>query len=333
LKQQYFPFQDYWWFYVGFTAFVIILLLVDLLVFHRKAHAVKCKEALLWSAFWVSLALVFNYAFYQYAYWKFSNLSGFTDIESKALAGRLGLEFLTGFLIEKSLSVDNLFVFIAVFAFFGIPEKYQHRILFFGIISALFLRAIFIMIGTALMQYEWIVIIFGLLLIFTGVKMFFSPQEEIDPSKNILIKTLKRFLPITEKIEGQKFFVKENGILYGTPLFLTLVFIEISDLIFAVDSVPAIIALTDEPLIVFTSNVFAILGLRALFFLLASVYHKFHLLKFALGIVLIFVGLKMVWLNHLFGGKFPVAWSLTIISSLIGISIIASLVKPLKKGL
>lgn len=323
-----FPFSDYWWFYLGFTAFVLLLLALDLGVFHKNAHKVSFKEAVTWSIIWISLALVFNYLFYQYALWKIPQDPRFFGSDVPALAKQIGLEFLTGFLVEKSLSVDNLFVFVAVFAFFGIPEKYQHRVLFYGILGALIFRAIFIAISSVLMQYEWVVIFFGALLIITGIKMFFAPKQAVDPSKNFLIKGLKRFLPVTTNIRGQRFFVRENGRLYGTPLLLALVFVEFSDIIFAVDSVPAIFALTDEPLIVFTSNVFAILGLRALFFLLAGVYEKFHLLKYGLGLVLIFVGLKMVWLNELFGGKFPVSWSLAIIFSVIFTSVAASLFWP-----
>lgn len=321
-----FPFSEYWWFYLSFTAFVFVLLALDLGVFHRNAHKVTFKEAISWSVIWISLALVFNYLFYQYALWKIPQDPRFLGVDAEALAKQIGLEFLTGFLVEKSLSVDNLFVFVAVFAFFGIPEKYQHRVLFYGILGALIFRAIFIALGSILMQYEWIVIFFGVLLIITGVKMFFAPKNAIDPSKNFFIKLLKKYIPVTSDIRGQSFFVRENAKLYGTPLLLALVFVEISDIIFAVDSVPAIFALTKEPLIVFTSNVFAILGLRALYFLLAGVYEKFYLLKFGLGIVLIFVGLKMVWLNHMFGGKFPVSWSLAIIFSVIISSIAASLI-------
>ena len=289
------------------------------------------KEAATWSIVWVGLALVFNYAFYQFAFWKFAHDPRFAG-DGAAVANQLGLEFLTGYLVEKSLSIDNLFIFVAVFAFFGIPEKYQHRVLFYGILGALIFRAIFIALGSVLMQYEWVVIFFGGLLILTGIKMFFAPKQAINPSKNFVIKLLKKFLPITPTIQGQKFFVTERGVRYGTPLMLSLVFIELSDIIFAVDSVPAIYALTDEPLIVYTSNVFAILGLRALYFMLAGVYQKFHLLKYGLGLVLIFVGLKMVWLNELYGGKFPVSWSLILIGAIIGTSVVISLLWPSHRG-
>lgn len=331
MDQVIFSFSEYWWFYLAFTGFVLFLLALDLGVFHKNAHKVSFKEAAAWSVVWISLALIFNYLFYLYSLWKLPQDPRFAGLDTALLAKQVGLEFLTGFLVEKSLSVDNLFVFVAVFAFFGIPEKYQHRVLFFGILGALIFRAIFIALGSVLMQYEWIVIFFGALLILTGIKMFFAPHQQIDPSKNIFIKLVKKVLPVTSQLQGQNFFIKEKGKLYGTPLLLALVFVEVSDIIFAVDSVPAIFALTDEPLIVFTSNVFAILGLRALFFLLAGVYEKFYLLKFGLGLVLIFVGAKMVWLNELFGGKFPITWSLGIIFSLIFISVLASLLKPQPK--
>lgn len=323
-----FTFQEYWWLYVAFSAFVLLLLALDLGVFHRKAHEVSIKEASIWSVVWVSLALLFNYGFYQYALWKLPQDPRFGGIEHVAYAKELALQFLTGFIVEKSLAIDNIFVFVVVFAFFAVPPIYQHRVLFYGIIGALILRAIFIALGSVLMQYEWIVLIFGALLIITGVKMFFAPKNQIDPSKNPIIRLVKRLLPVTDRIDGERFFIRKDGVLFATPLFLALVFVEISDVIFAVDSVPAIFSLTKEPLIVFTSNVFAILGLRSLYFLLAGVYNRFHMLKYGLGVVLVFVGLKMVWLNEMYGGKFPVAWSLGIISSVIGVSVVLSLMFP-----
>lgn len=321
-----FPFSEYWWFYISFLAFVLLLLALDLGVFHKDAHEVSFKEAATWSVVWIGLALIFNYLFYLYALYKFPIDPRLVGLNHDDLARQVGLQFLTGFIVEKTLAIDNIFIFVVVFTFFAIPSKYQHRVLFYGIIGALLFRAFFIAIGSLLMQYKWIVITFGVFLIITGIKMFIAPKKDIDPSKNIIIKILKRFLPITTEIEGDKFFTRKDGVLFATPLFLALVFVEISDIIFAVDSVPAIFALTKEPLIVFTSNVFAILGLRALYFLLAGVYHKFHMLKYGLGIVLIFVGLKMVWLNDIFGGKFPVTWSLAIICSIIAASIALSLI-------
>ena len=326
-----FPFADYWSFYLGFAVFVLGLLALDLGVFHRTAHRVSAREAAAWSVVWIVLALIFNYTLYQYASWKLPLDPRFAGLDHAALSRGVGLEFLTGYIIEKSLSIDNLFVFVVVFSFFGIPEMYQHRILFYGIIGALVFRAIFIALGAVLMQYEWIVVLFGVLLIATGIKIFFAPEAGIDPSKNLLVRGLRRFLPISDKIEGARFVVRQGGRWVGTPLLLALVFIEATDIIFAVDSVPAIFAITKEPLIVFTSNVFAILGLRSLYFLLAGMYDKFHLLKYGLGIVLVFVGLKMAWLNEHFGGKFPISWSLTIICGVIGLSVVLSLVRPPKR--
>lgn len=310
-----FPFAEYWWFYAAFTAFILLLLALDLGVFHRKAHAVSFREAALWSVIWIALALVFNYGFWQYAVWKLGPGAG----------GQAGLEFLTGYVVEKTLSLDNIFVFVVVFSFFGIPAVYQHRVLFFGILGALVFRAIFIALGAALLRYHWVILLFGGFLILTGVKMMFAPDKQIDPDRNPLIRLFRRFVPVTGELHGQKFLVKVNGVVHATPLLLALLFVEISDIIFAVDSVPAIFALTREPLIVFTSNVFAILGLRAMYFLLAGAVDRFHLLKYGLAVVLIFVGLKMVWLNEAFGGKFPISWSLLIIGGVLAVAITASL--------
>ncbi len=325
-----FPFADYWWFYGIFLLGVFALLALDLGVFHREAHEVKFKEALGWSAVWISLALLFAWGFWHYAQWKLPQdprlvAAGLTAAQTAELADRVGLEFLTGFVIEKSLSVDNIFVFVVVFAFFGIPAKYQHRVLFFGILGALVFRVIFIALGSALMQWHWVIWVFGGFLILTGIKVFFAPEKPLDPEKNPLIRLLRRMIPVTPQLEGEKFFLRRNGVLHATPLFVALVMIELSDIVFAVDSVPAIFAITREPLIVFTSNVFAILGLRALFFLLAGVMHKFRFLKYGLGVILIFVGLKMVWLNDAFGGKFPVSWSLGIIAAILAVTVAASL--------
>lgn len=328
-----FPFAEYWLFYVGFTTFVLLMLALDLGVFHREAHEVTFKESLTWSIVWISLALIFNFLFYKYAAWKFETdprLLAIPGFVGEAAAKQVGLEFLTGFIVEKSLAVDNIFVFVVVFTFFAIPLKYQHRVLFFGIIGALIFRIIFIALGSILLQYGWIVILFGIFLIITGLKIIFAPEKPIDPEKNPVIKLFRKFFPVTPTIEGQKFFIRKEGFLYATPLMVALLFIEVSDIIFAVDSVPAIFAITKEPLIVFTSNVFAILGLRALYFMLAGIIHKFRYLKYGLGIVLVFVGLKMAWLNEAFGGKFPISWSLIIIVTIIGASIFISLFKKEK---
>ena len=316
-----FPFAEYWWFYGAFLIFVLIMLALDLGVFNRKAHVVSFKEASIWSAVWVTLGLTFCFVFYQYTLSKFG-----PDIAKTA-----ALEFLTGYVIEYSLSIDNIFVFVLVFAYFGIPAKYKHRVLFYGILGALIFRAIFIAMGSALMQFHWVIYLFGGFLILTGIKMIFSGHEEIDPEKNLLIRIFKRFMPVTHEIDGKSFFLKKAGRWHATPLFIALLFLEATDIIFAVDSVPAIFAVTREPLIVFTSNIFAILGLRSMYFMLAGVVTKFHLLKYGLAAVLTFVGLKMVYLNDAFGGKFPITWSLGFIAGAIGLSIVASLVFPPKE--
>jgi tellurite resistance protein TerC len=330
-----FPFAGYWWFYAAFTAFVLLMLSLDLGVFHRKAHVVSFREAAVWSAVWIALALVFNWLFYQYALWRFprdERLTAIPGFEPEAAARQVGLEFLTGYLIEKSLSVDNIFVFVLVFAFFAIPNQYQHRVLFYGIIGALIFRAIFIALGAVLLDYHWVVILFGVFLIATGIKMLWAPEKGLEPERNPLIRLFRRYVPVTPELHGQSLFVRVGRKVHATPLFVTLLFVEATDIIFAVDSVPAIFAITREPLIVFTSNVFAILGLRALYFLLAGAIHKFHMLKYGLALVLIFVGLKMAWLNQAFGGKFPIDWSLGIISALIALAVALSLVFPKKQA-
>ncbi len=315
-----FPFAEYWWFYGAFLLFVFAMLALDLGVFNRKAHVVSFKEATVWSIVWIALALVFNFIFYQYSLAQFG----------AETAGQVALEFLTGYVIEYSLSVDNIFVFVLVFSYFAIPAEYKHRVLFYGILGALFFRAVFIALGSALMQFHWIIYLFGGFLIVTGIKMMFSHSEEIEPEKNFLIRAFKKIMPVTHDIDGKSFFVRRERILHATPLFIALLFLEATDIIFAVDSVPAIFSITKEPLIVFTSNIFAILGLRSMYFMLAGAVDKFYLLKYGLAIVLIFVGLKMVWLDDAFGGKFPISWSLGFILGTIAISILISLLFPRK---
>lgn len=326
-----FPLAEYWWFYGAFLVFVLLMLALDLGVFHRKAHEVSFKEASIWSVVWVSLALVFNFLLYRYALWKFpqdDRLLANPAFVPDLAAWNVSLEFLTGYIVEKSLSVDNIFIFVMVFAYFAIPPKYQHRVLFYGILGALIFRAIFIAMGSALMQFHWVIYLFGAFLIITGIKMFFAHNEEIEPEKNFLIRIFRRFMPVSPRLDGKNFFSKIDGRWHATPLFIALLFLEATDIIFAVDSVPAIFAITSEPMIVFTSNIFAILGLRSMYFMLAGVIDKFYLLKYALAIVLVFVGLKMVWLNDAFGGKFPISYSLGFITVTIFLSIILSLIFP-----
>ncbi|MGQ0543208.1 MAG: TerC family protein [Blastocatellia bacterium] len=326
-----FPLAEYWWFYAGFTLFVLMMLTLDLGVFHREEHPVSFKEATIWSAVWVSLALAFNVLIYYYAAWKFpqdSRLLADPAFDPANSAWNVALEFLTGYIVEKSLSVDNIFVFVMVFAYFAIPAVYQHRVLFYGIIGALVFRAIFIAAGSWLIQFHWVIYIFGAFLIITGIKMMFALEKEIEPDKNLMIRLFKKIMSVTPNLYGKNFFIKENGRWLATPLFIALLFLELTDVIFAVDSVPAIFAITKEPLIVYTSNIFAILGLRSMYFMLAGAIDKFYLLKYGLALVLIFVGLKMVWLNDLFDGKFPITWSLGFILLTISVSAAASLIFP-----
>jgi len=326
-----FPFDQYWGFYAAFSALILGLLALDLFVFHRRAHAVSMKEAAGWSVFWIALGLAFGAGLYYYSLSSFAGNPAMAGMNHAAMAGQATIEYYTGFVIEKALAVDNLFVFVMIFAYLSIPAEFQHRVLFFGILGALVFRALFIALGAVLFQFHWVVIFFGVLLILTGIKILIVADTKDDPSKNPIIRFLMSRLPVTA-LDGQKFFVRKAGKWLVTPLFVALVFIEVSDIIFAVDSVPAIFAITKEPLIVFTSNVFAILGLRAMYFLLAGAVDKFHLLKYALGVILIFVGLKMAWLNEAFGGKFPIIWSLGIILGLLVVTMLASWLLPRKPG-
>jgi tellurite resistance protein TerC len=286
------------------------MLALDLGVFHRKSHEVKIKEALVWSVVWISLALIFNYGIYV------------------SMGKEKALEFLTGYVIEKSLSIDNLFVFIMIFTYFNVETKYQHKVLFWGILGALIMRAIFIFAGVALInKFHWIIYIFGAFLIFTGIKMLFHRDEKIDPEKNPFVRLFKKFMPVTATSHGDKFFVKIGVKTFATPLFIVLLLVEFTDLIFAVDSIPAILAITNDTFIIFTSNVFAILGLRSLYFALAGITKYFYYIKYGLSAVLVFVGIKMTIINFY---KVPINYSLLIIISILLISIIASLLFPKK---
>lgn len=305
------------WLWVGFNVFVLFLLALDLGVFHRKAHAVSMKEALIWSIVWITLSLLFNLVIYLYWDVMVPN-SSYTN-------GEAALAFLTGYLIEKSLSVDNIFVFILIFSYFAVPAAYQHRVLFWGILGALIMRGTLILVGSVLLDtFHWIIYVFGAFLIFTGIRMARQQDEELNPDENPVVKFFRRFVPVTENYEDDKFFIRRAGRLFATPLFLVLLVVESTDLVFAVDSIPAIFAVTRDPFIVYTSNVCAILGLRALYFLLANVMHQFEYLKLGLAVVLTFVGVKMLLIDIY---KIPVAVSLGVIASVLTISIVASLMK------
>ncbi|MDQ3004910.1 MAG: TerC family protein [Chloroflexota bacterium] len=308
------------WLWVGFNVFVLLMLALDLGVFHRKAHAISIKEATIWSVVWISLAMLFNLGIY--LFWD-QLVPGSAYSNSQA-----SLAFFTGYLIEKSLSVDNIFVFVLIFTFFAVPAAYQHRVLFWGIIGALLMRGALIAVGAALLkEFHWIIYVFGAFLIFTGIRMAMHRNEEMHPEENPLVKLLRRIMPVTENYEGDHFFVRRAGKLVATPLFLVLVLVESTDLIFAVDSIPAIFAVTQEPFIVYTSNVFAILGLRSLYFLLAGVVDKFYYLKLGLSVVLVFVGIKMVIVDFY---KIPVGISLAVIAAILTTSVIASLIRARK---
>jgi tellurite resistance protein TerC len=299
------------WLWIGFNVFVLLMLALDLGVFHRKAHVVTFKESITWTVVWITLALVFNFGVYHY------------------MGAQKGLEFFTGYVIEKSLSVDNVFVFALLFSYFAVPALYQHKVLFWGILGALIMRAIMIFLGAALIErFTWIIYVFGVFLILTGIKMIVKREEEIHPERNPLVRWFKKLMPVTNDYRGDKFFVRENGVRMATPLFIVLLLVEFSDLIFAVDSIPAIFAVTKDPFIVYTSNVFAILGLRSLYFALAGVMDKFHYLKIGLGVVLAFVGVKML-LGHT-PYKIDTLVSLGVIVVVLATSIIVSLLRPRK---
>jgi tellurite resistance protein TerC len=326
-----FPLAAYWWLYAGFTVFVMLLLALDLGVFHRKAHSVSFREALGWTAMWVALALAFDAALYLFLRYRLPldpRLMALPGFDPAAVAKATALEFLAGYVVEYSLSIDNIFVFVVVLSYFRIPADLQHRVLFFGILGALVFRGIFIALGSILVQYQWVLIVFGAFLVYTGFRLMFAPEKEVDPEKNALIRLTRRLIPVTSRLEGKSFFTRVDGVRHATPLFVAVQFLELSDIVFAVDSVPAIFALTDEPFVVFTSNVFAILGLRNLYFMLQGAVDRFYLLKYGLGVVLVFVGLKMLVLNRLYGGHFPIGLSLGIIIGVIGASVVLSLLFP-----
>jgi tellurite resistance protein TerC len=296
--------------WVGFGIFVVVMMVLDLGVFHRNAHIVKVREALAWCAVWVSLALIFNVGVY---FWQGS---------TKAL------EFLTAYLIEEALSVDNLFVFLMIFSYFRVDRLYQHRVLFWGILGAIVMRAIFIGMGVALItKFHWIIYFFGGLLIYTGVRMAFEKERELHPERNPVLKLFRRWMPVTDTYDGGRFFVKRNGRPMATPLFVVLLLVETTDLIFAVDSIPAVLAISHDPLIVYTSNVFAIMGLRSIFFALAGIIQLFQYLQYGLSVILVFVGLKMV-VSGFF--KIPVTIALGVVAGVLAISIITSIWWPPK---
>ena len=296
------------WFWIGFIAFVLAMLSLDLGIFNRTPHVVGAREALTWTAVWVGLALAFAVG-----------LAVFADRQA-------ALTFLTGYVIEESLSVDNIFVIVLIFQYFAVPAQFQHRVLFWGILGALIMRGLFIGVGAALLaRFEWIIYLFGALLVITGIRMAVKQDEEFDGEQNAVVRLVRRVLPVTSTYRGKHFFTREAGRRHATPLLLVLVLVEATDLIFAIDSIPAIFGITRDPFLVFTSNIFAVLGLRSLFFLLATVVTKFHLLKYGLAVILTFVGTKMLaeyWIH------IPILLSLGIVIGVLAASIVASLVWP-----
>jgi len=303
------------WMWGAFIAFVLAMLALDLFVLGgNKAHRVSVKEAGSWVAAWVTLALTFA----ALLWWYLDGTAG------REIANSKTLEFLTGYLIEQTLSIDNMFVFVMIFSYFAVPPELQRRALLYGVLGAIVMRAGMILGGVWLVQqFSWILYLFGAFLLFTGIKMLILAEQKPDLEKNPLLRWLRGRVRVTEGFHGEKFFIRQNGLLFATPMFLVLVMIEISDVVFAVDSIPAIFAITTDPFIVFTSNIFAIMGLRALYFLLADMADRFHLLKYGLAIVLVFIGGKMLaapWF-HL-----PVHWSLTVVGSIIALSIVLSLI-------
>ena len=319
------PFADYWWAYAGFIIALLAILAFDLGVFSKPGTVPSLKSASIRSVIFIALALAFNYGLYQFLLYDLPTRPELAGMDHAQLARDTSFEFLAGYVVEYALAIDNVFVFVAVFSYFAVPVQYQQKVLFYGIMGAILFRALFISLGSILMQYEWIVVIFGVFLILTGFKILFLPEKPLDPARNPIILGVTKLFPVTPAFHGDKFWVEIDGKTWVTPLFVALAFIEFSDIIFAIDSVPAIFALTNEPFIVFTSNIFAIIGLRSLFFVLQSMVKAFLFLKYGLGVILVFVGLKMVWLNQAFGGKFPITWSLSIIGAILAVSILVSI--------
>jgi tellurite resistance protein TerC len=299
------------WFWLGFIAFVLAMLALDLGVFHRKAHEVRPREAGIWTGVWVALALLFAAALF--------------FVEGRHVA----LTFLTGYVIEESLSVDNIFVMVLIFEYFRVPKNVQHRVLFYGILGALVMRGLFIAAGTALItRFHWVLYVFGALLVVTGIRMARKKDEEFDGERSRVVRTVRRILPVSADYHGSHFFAVENSRRVATPLLLVLVLVEFTDLIFAIDSIPAIFGVTTDPFIVFTSNIFAVLGLRSLYFLLAAVVDRFHLLKYGLALILSFVGFKMLTERFI---EIDIVLSLSIILAVLAVSILASLLWPARR--
>ena len=312
---------SHWIFWVSFNLFVLAMLALDLGVFHRQKHEVGFREAIGWTAVWISLAAAFAVLIYFF---------GHTIVGGTERNAQLSLEFVTGYLIEQSLSVDNLFVFLLIFRYFHVPRKFQHDVLFWGVLGALVMRAIFIATGVTLLnRFHWITYIFGAILIYSGFKLLRQQGAEIHPESNPLLRGFRKFFRVTKDFEGSKFFVKRGAMTYATPLALVLIVVETTDLLFAVDSIPAVLAVTREPFIVFTSNVFAIMGLRSLYFALAGMIEAFHFLHYGLSVILMFIGLKMLASHYV---QIPTAIALAAVAGTLLISIVLSLLFPKQRA-
>ncbi len=311
-----------WIFWILFNVFVLAMLALDLGVFHRRQHVVAFREAIGWTVVWITLAGAFAVLIYFFGH----TLTG-NRIRPNS---ELSLEFVTGYLIEESLSVDNLFVFLVIFRYFAVPRKLQHGVLFWGVVGALVMRGIFIVVGIKLLNaFAWLIYVFGAILIYSGIKLFRQEEQEIEPEKNIVLRIFRKFFRLTDTYEGEKFFVLRQGMRYATPLAVVLVMIETTDLLFATDSIPAVLAITREPFIVYTSNVFAILGLRSLYFALAGMIEVFHLLHYGLSVILIFIGVKMLASHFV---KIPIGLALGAVAGVLLVSIVLSLMLPKKKN-
>jgi len=309
-----------WIFWVLFNLFVLAMLALDLGVFHREKHVVGFREAVTWTAVWITLAGLFAILIYFFGH----TMTGHSNRSNSELS----LEFVTGYLIEESLSVDNLFVFLVIFRYFAVPRRFQHDILLWGVVGALVMRGIFILVGIKLLNaFEWIIYVFGAILIYSGIKLFRQQDDSSDPGKNIVLRWFRKLFRVTDKYEGHNFFIVRDGTRYATPLLVVLLLIETTDLLFATDSIPAVLAITREPFIVFTSNVFAILGLRSLYFALAGMIEVFHLLHYGLSVILIFIGVKMLASHYV---RIPIGIALAVVAGVLLISVGMSLLFPRK---
>ena len=312
-----FPFAEYWWFYAAFAGLIVLLLALDLSA-HRGPRPISMRSAARWTAVWMFLGLAFSVVIYLLA-------AGRAGPDA---AGRVTIEYLAGYLVEEALSVDNMFVFALLFRYFGLAGELQHRVLFYGILGAMVFRGMFVAAGSALIQFHWVVVGFGVLLVLSGLRMGFAGERTVEPERNLLIRLARRLVPVTREMRGSRFAVRQGRAIAFTPLMVVLLVVESTDILFALDSVPAVFAVTREPLIVYTSNVFAILGLRAMYFVLSGALDRFYLLKYGLSVVLVFVGLKMAVLDDLAGGRLSIGFSLAVIAFTVAVSIVLSLLLP-----